>query len=97
MVLKRVVVWSVARIFGTLYACIGLIVGIGFALFSSVFAGALAQEGGMPAWAGMIFGVGGVVILPIFYGVAGLIGGAIWGGLYNLFAGRVGGVELQLE
>ena len=26
MVLRRVGVWSVARIFGTLYACIGLIV-----------------------------------------------------------------------
>src|SRR5262245_43034834 len=99
MVLKRIGVGSAAKIFGALYASLGLILGIFFALFSSTLGGALASaEGGnVPGWAGMVFGAGAIVILPIFYGVLGLIGGAIWAGLYNLFAGFVGGIELQLE
>lgn len=98
MVLKRVGVWSAARMIGALYATIGLLLGICFAVFSSMFAALLAsQESSMPAGLGMIFGVGAIFIMPIFYGVLGLIGGAIWAAFYNLFAGFVGGIELQLE
>ena len=99
MVLKRIGVGSAAKITGALYAAIGLFAGICLAVFSSVFGGLMANaEGGnMPGWTSMVFGVGGIVILPIFYGVLGFIGGAIWAGLYNLFAGFVGGVELHLE
>ena len=99
MVLKKIGVGSAAKIIGALYASIGLLVGICLAVFSSVFGGlmASAQGGNMPGWAGMVFGVGGIIILPIFYGVLGFIGGAIWAALYNLFAGMVGGIELHLE
>lgn len=99
MVLKRIGVGSAAKIFGTVYATIGLIAGICFAVFSSVFGGLLASaEGGsMPGWGGMVFGVGGIIVLPILYGALGFIGGAIWAALYNLFAGFVGGLELHLE
>jgi len=45
----------------------------------------------------MMFGVGAIVFLPIFYGVIGAVGGAICAALYNVFAGMIGGVELNLE
>jgi hypothetical protein len=45
----------------------------------------------------MIFGVGAIVLFPVFYGVLGFIMAAIMAGLYNLFAGLVGGIELDLQ
>jgi hypothetical protein len=88
-----------ARVCAALYGTIGLIAGIVLALFSTMFGSALAgaEGSGMPAWAGMVFGVGGIIILPIFYAIAGMIGGAIWSALYNLLASIVGGIELTLE
>lgn len=41
-------------------------------------------------------GVGAVVLLPIVYGVPGLVFGAIVSALYNAVAGLVGGIEVEL-
>ena len=97
MVVRRVGVWSVARIYGTITGTFGLIAGVCLALFSMIGAGPAAQAGDAPAWLGPIFGVGAIVFLPLLYGVMGLVGGALSAGLYNLFAGMVGGVELDLQ
>ena len=35
--------------------------------------------------------------MPVLYAVFGLIGGAIGAALYNLVAGWVGGLEVELE
>jgi hypothetical protein len=43
-----------------------------------------------------MIGVGAVIFLPIFYGVMGLVAGAIVGALYNVFAGMVGGIEIDV-
>ena len=51
----------------------------------------------MPAGLGALFGVGAVIFLPICYGVLGLLAGALTAALYNLFAGMVGGVEMDLK
>jgi hypothetical protein len=37
-----------------------------------------------------------VIATPVFYAVAGFVGGAIMAFLYNLVAGWVGGIELDL-
>jgi hypothetical protein len=97
MVVRRVGVWSVARIYGAMTASFGLIAGLCLALLSTVSAGLLSQSNDMPSWLGPMFGVGAIVFLPIFYGVIGLVVGAISGALYNLFAGMVGGVELDIQ
>jgi len=101
MVIRRVRVWSVAKIAGATYAALGLLIGLMFAAFSMVGAGiaSAAREGeggGLPAGLGALFGVGAIIIAPIFYGVCGLIFGAIGAALYNLFAGMVGGVEIEV-
>jgi hypothetical protein len=44
-----------------------------------------------------MFGVGAIIFLPLFYGVLGLIGGALGAALYNLFAGLFGGIELETQ
>ena len=100
MVLKRVGVWSAAKIAGVMYAslkgCVGGLIFAGISLLGFGFASA-AQNSDVPAWLGPVFGVGAIVVLPIIYGVMGLIGGAIAAALYNLFSGMVGGVELDLQ
>ena len=102
MVIRRVGVMSVAKLMGVLYGGIGLLIGVLFALFSMVGGGAmLAGAGGGDAAMGggmmMGMGLGFLVMAPIFYGLAGFIGGAITGWLYNLAAGWVGGIEIETQ
>jgi len=42
------------------------------------------------------FGVLSIVIFPIIFAICGFIGGAITALLYNLFAGKIGGVQVEL-
>jgi hypothetical protein len=95
MVVKSVGVASVAKMYGAISAGVGLVIGVCIALASMIGAGlAETTEGAMFA---PIFGVGAVVMMPILYGVMGVIGGAIGAVLYNVFAGMVGGVTLNTE
>jgi hypothetical protein len=96
MVIRRVGVWSVARMYGAITAAIGLFIGLFFALFSVVGAG-LAQDPAMPGWIMPMFGAGAVVFLPLLYGLMGLVSGAIGAVIYNVFAGIVGGVSIEVE
>jgi hypothetical protein len=95
MVIRRIGVWSAARLYGAIMAAGGLLVGLMFAAISVVGVTAGLDEGA-GVFAGL-FGVGAIIIAPIFYGVFGLIGGAIGALLYNLFAGVVGGLEVETE
>jgi hypothetical protein len=101
MVIRRFGVLSVAKIWGALYALIGLIAGAIIALISLAggFASLAAQEngGGAGAFMGAFFGVGAIIALPIFYGVFGFVGGLIGSALYNWLAGMVGGIEVELQ
>jgi hypothetical protein len=96
MVIRRLGVWSVARIYGALSAAMGLLFGIILALVSMVGAG-VAGDSEMPMWLGPVMGVGAIIILPLFYGVMGIIMGAISAALYNLFAAMVGGVSIDVS
>ena len=96
MIVRKFGVWSVARMYGTLLAVVGLIVGLMFALASLIGAG-IAKNSDLPAGMAAVFGVGAVVLLPIFYGVLGILMGAVGATLYNLFAGMVGGVEIDVS
>ena len=97
MVIKSVGVLSVGKMYGAIAAAMGLLFGIFIALFSIAGAGlGLAGEAENGLLASM-FGVGAVIALPIFYGCMGFIAGAVGALFYNLFAGMVGGVEVQTE
>jgi hypothetical protein len=45
----------------------------------------------------VLFGVGFIIFLPIFYGILGFIGGLITAWTYNLVARFAGGLEIELE
>ena len=99
MVVKHVAPLSVAKVAGVLYALMGLCLG---ALFSLIgMAGAFAFDRSQAPFpfpfAGLMFGVGAVIIMPIFYGIFGFIFSLIGAALYNLVAGWVGGVEVELQ
>ena len=96
MELKRVGPWSVAKVFGTMYAAMGLIFGALFACIALV-GGSVARGDSGAGGFGAVFGVGAVVLLPLMYGVLGVVFGALSAWLYNVFAGIVGGIEVQLE
>lgn len=99
MVLKRIGALSCAKIMGVLYAIIGLVLGGLFSLFAMIGLALGAGQRGEPGEAilGLFFGMGAVIFLPVFYGVLGFIGGLISAALYNVLAGVIGGVELELE
>jgi hypothetical protein len=40
--------------------------------------------------------LGFVCLMPFLYGVMGFVGGAIIAGVYNLVAGKIGGIEIEL-
>lgn len=94
MVINRIGAFSLAKISGTLYAIIGLIVGGLFSLIA--MAGAMATGGEDGSMFGAMFGVGAIVLFPIIYGCMGFIASLIGAWLYNVLAGMVGGVELDV-
>ena len=94
MVIKRVGVVSVAKIYGAMCAGLGLLFGLMFAAFSSLGSG-LASAAGTSVLPFAGFGIAAIIVMPILYGLFGFIGGLISGAFYNLFAGLVGGVEIE--
>jgi len=94
MVLRRIGVLSCAKVLGTLYGLLGLVIGGVMALVAAAgMAAGLRQQGPMP----FFFGIGAFAALPIFYGLAGFLGGLIVASLYNLVASLVGGLESEME
>jgi len=94
MVIKRVGVVSVGKMYGVMCASIGLLAGLLIAAVGSLGSSFASAEGSsMLPFAG--FGIAAVIALPIIYGIMGFIGGLIGGALYNLFAGMVGGIEIE--
>lgn len=89
---------SCAKIAGVLYAAIGLIVGFFIslaALFGAVLGASSGDEPGTAVF-GMLFGVGAIVLMPLFYGVLGAVMALISAALYNVVARFVGGIEIDL-
>ena len=95
MVIRRVNPISLAKVSAMLYALMGLIIGAIFSLISVVGSAFIPRGGG--GGYGMLFGVGAIVALPIFYGVLGFVMSLIAAFLYNLIAGWVGGVEIDVQ
>lgn len=93
MVINRIGVLSAAKLYAALSFAMGLIAGCILAVASVL--GASLGDADTPAFLGMMFGVGAVIMLPIFYGAMGFVFGAIGAALYNVFAGVVGGLEVE--
>lgn len=100
-IIKRVDPVSLAKLQGIIMALVGLVGGLFFTLFGSL-AGALMSslpeaEKTVSTGGVLALGAGAIILLPIFYGITGFVGGLIGGLIYNLIAKWVGGVTLELE
>ncbi len=94
MVVRNVGVLSAGKILGALYAILGLLFG---GLMSMVAMAGVSAAGPDLGPLGVLFGVGAVVLLPLFYGMVGLIGGIVAAALYNVLAGMIGGLEVDIS
>jgi hypothetical protein len=97
MVLKRIGVLSAAKIVGAVYGVFGVLGGLFFMSLSFLGAGIAAANEDTPAFVGMLFGGGAIIIFPVFYACMGFVVGALSAALYNLFSGLVGGIEVELQ
>ena len=95
MVITRVAPLSLAKIAAVLYALMGLMFGAFVSLAGLAGAFAASDESG--SFLGALFGVGAVIILPIFYGCLGFVMSLVTAWLYNLVSGMVGGVEVDVR
>ena len=95
MVIKRIGPMSCAKITGTLYAAMGLVFGAIFSLLA--LAGGSAPDNSDAAGLGAMIGVGAIIIFPILYGCIGFVATIIAVWLYNVMAGLVGGIEMDVQ
>ena len=93
MVVRSVAPLSVAKVAGVLYMLIGILVGAVVALASLVGAFAGGENAGI---IGSIMGIGAIVVFPLLYGCMGFVATLVGAWLYNLVAGMVGGISIEV-
>jgi hypothetical protein len=98
--IKRMGVFSCAKIYSITLAAMGLIIGVIYGLIFMVVGGAMMAGGRNQGAAGassLVIGLVMMIAIPVFYGIIGFVGGIIGALVYNVAAGVVGGIELELE
>ena len=100
MTIKRFDVLSAGCMWAILSVAMGLIVGILYAIFLSIFfaiAGNMSSE--LSGFGGLGIGLVWLICVigfPIIYGIFGFVGGIIGAALYNVFARWIGGIKVEL-
>ncbi len=94
---RRIGVLSLGKVMGSIYAVLGLVIGAIFSIVSLLGSviGSIAAESGEPLL-GILFGVGAIVIFPIFYGLIAFLMGMLIAAVYNFAARFTGGLEVEL-
>ena len=83
---RRFGVGQTAKVAGVLYALMGLI-AVPILLVATLVA---------PDETGVGFGIGFALLLPLLYGLLGFVFTALGCIIYNLVAGWVGGIEIEI-
>ena len=86
--IRRFSIGQSAKFLGVLYLLFGLLFSPFFFLMSM-----FTPDGEGGAMFGTLF----AIAMPIMYAFFGVIGGAIGAALYNLVAGWIGGIEVELD
>lgn len=93
-VLKSIGVGSAAKIGAVTSALMWAVLGLFFVMFGSILASALPNgQGGAGAAGGIMMYI---IMIPM-YAIFGGIGGALYALFYNLVAGWVGGLEIEVS
>ncbi len=94
MTIKRINAVSCAKIMGLLYAIIGLLVGCVAAFAALIGRFAANSFGGANYFTA--FGMGAIIFFPLLYGALGFVMTWIAAAIYNVLAGVVGGVQVEV-
>ncbi|MGH7267069.1 MAG: DUF3566 domain-containing protein [Candidatus Rokuibacteriota bacterium] len=92
--LKRVGVLSLAKLEAIMMGAFGLLFGLITSFFSFVSSMFASPE--ISGLLGVGFGLAAILVFPILYAIFGFVAGAIGAFIYNLLAGVVGGIHLEL-
>lgn len=93
---SKIEVFSLGKVVGAIYALFGLIIGA-FITLLSIMGSLAAQSFGASGVVSMMFGIGSIILIPIFYGIMGFIIGVLAAFFYNIIAGWIGGIELEVD
>jgi hypothetical protein len=89
-VIKSIDIISWAKI----HALFGIVFGLIYGIVIGIMGAAIGAKYAMPGVT--TFGLLSIIIFPIIFGIMSFIVGAIMAFLYNIFAGSVGGIEIEL-
>lgn len=89
--IKRFGIVQTAKIAGIIYFLFTAVIFIPFGLLASLFS--VAEYSGL----GFLFSGVFVFLIPFLYGAVGFITTAIFCLIYNLIAGWIGGIEIEVE
>lgn len=99
MRIKRIRIGSAAKVIGFLFFLIGLLFGEIAALLATrlqINLPHLSDEiMGIPLHS--VLGLASLLVIPLVYGLLGVIMGALLAIMYNLTAGWFGGIEIEYE
>ncbi|MFA4877339.1 MAG: hypothetical protein WC586_07985 [Methanoregula sp.] len=89
-VLKSIDIISWAKI----EALFGIVFGLFYGVLFAVMGAAVGSSRGLPGLEA--FGLMTIIIFPIIFAIMGFICGAIMAFLYNFFASKIGGIQIEL-
>lgn len=100
--IRKLGVLSVAKMYAVVMFVLSLIIAVPYGLFIIIFSliGAGSARGDaafMLGGGGVVMGIVMMIVLPVVYAAMGFIFGAIGALIYNIFAGIVGGIEIEVE
>ena len=99
--INKLGVLSVAKMYALIMLVVSLLISIPYGLVIMFFGAAMmntAGRGGMAMGGGsIVMGLVFMIALPIFYGAIGFVFGALGALIYNVFAGMIGGIEIEVE
>lgn len=95
MRITRIQPVSIAKVAATLYAMLGLLIG-GVVSMIALAAGGASGIEGVPML-GAAMGVAAIIVFPVLYGALGFLVMLLVAALYNLAAGLVGGIEIDVQ
>ncbi|WP_292367877.1 DUF3566 domain-containing protein [Methanoregula sp. UBA64] len=90
MEIKNIEIMSWAKIHALFGIIFGLVYGILFAILGSAIGAAYNMPGATT------LGLLSIIVFPIIFGIMAFICGAIMAFLYNIFASKIGGIEVEL-
>ena len=95
MELRRIGALSLAKVSAVVYALLGLVLGAIFSLISVAGSILTSPKSGIAPFPPL--GAAAVIILPALYGAIGFVGSLIGAAIYNVVAGLIGGVHIELR